>query len=404
MSEVIAGMKRKNEMKAAESLRQDLEHASKSRLADADAEVQATRIHVRQILQSSLLDGRLSDVISSIKRKREAANLESMRGNLKEMFKASVLDGRLNKALAYLKHEKVAKEAEAAKQEVRAKLEASLTDGSLAEVMRQVKREREAKAQEQMRQDMMSTMKAGVMDGRLSQILAQVTEKRKSTMAPNCPGQVTVAPQPSKPTSPKTTARPQRRSDPSKKVETAAITASSTASASMPNIELRESVPASLLASAGLPRSMGFERPQSPAGPLPPVTPPSKKSLGFRSPRPSAMELDLGIDLSSGCRKSSGSTPRSRSLSSTTACLERSTNHKVSQTASAMVLDLGPSSRPLSRGASIPKLGTGEKTLKLSKLPPLPFKSSPMKHPSHVSMDSLVWGVAPVSNRLEWAH
>lgn len=252
-----------------------------------------------------------------------------------------------------------------------------------------------------MRQDMMATMKAGVSDGRLSEALARVTEKRKAMMQVKTAEGIeacAVTTQPIRPTSSKNAVRPRRHASLSKTTDAVATPMS----ASTAKVGVAALGTADLFTNTGSMMLASLDRPSSPAGALAPVIPPCRKSTGFSSAGPPAIVFDLAVETTTGCRKPTASTPRSRSSPSAHCSLERSSHHKTS--ASAMMLDLGYGARPQSRGALNTKQGTTER--KLTKLPPLASKSSPFKLPGHGSMDSFVWGTAPVStsNRLEWVH
>lgn len=268
-----------------------------------------------------------------------------------------------------------------------------------------------------MRRDMGTTWQAALMDGRLLGVLSSVTEKRKqldqakvsgvSAEASVIPEQEKATPRPLKPTSAKTCVRPRRRSS---HLSTESL-----------------DVATPKLTVASMPKASKLSRPTSPAGALPPVTPPCRKALGSRpfsrsmsldlcvghqnSLQPSATIFNLGADLHPALTRNptaSGQTAMSLDL-----CFD----HKMPlQPISDVALERKPtaSSQKLSKPPLSPLKAATVRTSTLEQVPSfLPSvsgskisggferKSSASKR--SCSMDSFVWGVAPVRSHLEWS-
>merc|ERR1719271_2267018 len=69
------------------------------------------RQSVQRTLQASLLDGRLSEVVRSLKAEKETKEVESTKQEVKSTLQASLLDGRLSEVIAQIKKEKLAKQS-----------------------------------------------------------------------------------------------------------------------------------------------------------------------------------------------------------------------------------------------------------------------------------------------------
>jgi len=74
---------------------------------------------VQRSLQTSLLDGRLSEVVAVLKEQRKAKEVESNRQNMQLTFQSSILDGRLFEVVSHMKAEKQARAAQSAQDVLR---------------------------------------------------------------------------------------------------------------------------------------------------------------------------------------------------------------------------------------------------------------------------------------------
>jgi hypothetical protein len=279
------------------------------------------------------------------------------------------------------------------------------------------------------KQEVKSTLQASLFDGRLSEVIAQIKKEKlakqsgeqlaPSDVAKTCE-EVTECPKPVRPVSAKTATRPARRSGlrtaGGQDKEQAAPDAGRTVEAAGRQSPVTE-IP---LLPPRLPTpiaSLKMAPPASPkVGSLPPVIPPCNRaatppsSLGRRSSSlnsrssPSAMSLDLGESCS---MPSATSLPRSSSGL-------RSSSQKARSPPSAMSLDLGDSrsmvdfdkNQKASQLWFLDSLRVTKTSPKQTSgfLPPISGgmdKGSAQRRGS--SMDSFVWGVAPVVNtRVEW--
>lgn len=255
-----------------------------------------------------------------------------------------------------------------------------------------------------MRQSLKSVMAAAALDGRLCEAMRNVQPASAAEEHTHCTdsscitssdkagasdcghsasGEMAAMPNvmPVKPTSAKTVARPSRRS--SRRKEAAAGEATAAAAFCIPAEDSvrppRLPMPLCTVAATQVENGLAPSTPSSRVGTLPPVTPPCRrKSFQAPSSMPSAMSLDLGLSRSS-------SSPRV-----------------------AMTLDvdsdLKTASTGLTNGFSFSK--TSLKTSQ-SFLPPISAVKAPqgIKSTAHgsakkrtASMDSFVWGVAPVTS------
>lgn len=293
------------------------------------------------------------------------------------------------------------------RESVKSSLQTSLHNGSLAEIVATLKADKKCKEIEAMRSSIKSIFQASLCDGRLSEVISNVKNEKlaaaaaqasvKAEAVHHVPETVSfeseaAVPKPAKPTSAKTTARPSRRS--SLRVGATPEQPSPAGSATLPprlptpahglgsrsargpstlSLEyLSEAAepctPKGALCSSPRARLHKLSRPASPVGALPPVTPPCKQpvpstnamalDLATSSARPSAMMLDLEA---------------SRSL----------TSLYVPKTSSKQA----PSFLPAIGGCKGAGGSAGGAAGKLS------------SHKRSSSMDSFVWGVAPVANK-----
>merc|ERR1711939_394947 len=100
------------------------------------------RQSMMRTFQAAVFDGRLSDVITAVKKQREAKELESMRQCVQNTLQTSLLDGRLLEAVRALKEERKAKEVDTLRQRLQSTLKNSLADGRLSDVICNLKSER----------------------------------------------------------------------------------------------------------------------------------------------------------------------------------------------------------------------------------------------------------------------
>jgi len=405
-------------------------------------------------LKSSIENGRLSEVIESIRQDRRIKEMESV-GQ----------DSRVSQAMQSAQEvtfmcKQVSSTLQSLAAEDRAvSVAALLQNGRLAKFVAQVKREEKAKEEESLRQDMRKTFQSSLLDDRLMSVLSSVVGKSRARQASSesmqdfamegiGSQQVASTPRPAKPICAKTSSRPIRRFGAVAVVAgppefrralgaAAEVTLSSQALAQPPGQSARPPTPPSSFATPRLdlleagdaeggslfgarrvPSSIAnlssLSRPASPVGALPPVVAPVKKTqLGptsrpcsrsspsaqsamcldiALSPAPSAMMLDLGL----GVANPSVIAPRPVSTSRT----------------SAKYFDFGTSAKMFDiAGKSDSALGwtlgvpASSKTSSL--LPPIPgvsvSKSLLTEHylqGRSRSTDSFVWGVAPTKQAI----
>jgi hypothetical protein len=158
-------------------------------------------------LQATFLDGRLFEAASQAEEESQQQELETLRKQLKQTFASAIADGRLSEVVSSLKEERAnrvhkqpsltfqtqdlenhmsteaSQESRVAStcQSIRNTLEASLMDGRLEEVLSSMKkRKAHAKLQEieKVRQQTCKTLQMAILDGRLLEAVSAVKAEK----------------------------------------------------------------------------------------------------------------------------------------------------------------------------------------------------------------------------------
>merc|ERR1719440_1118094 len=202
------------------------------------------RQRVRKTLTEAFFDGRLTDVVSSIKQEKEARHMdvvegrgsgalmqtaatqkreeaeamEDLRQSTHKTFKNALSNGTLSAVLANLKKKREAEELDNTRRSVQNILQTSLADGRLATAVREMFTEKEAKEVEKTRQQVKSTLQNSLLDGRIFDVISQMKKDKlakqlgeQQLQGPTCEAVIEL-PMPTKPTTAKTAAtRPVKR-------------------------------------------------------------------------------------------------------------------------------------------------------------------------------------------------
>lgn len=418
LSEAFANLKAEKQATELEILRQRAHNTLQISLLDGrlpealatlKAEKQAKELETmrqgaRSTLKISLLDGSLSEALATLKAEDQAKEVETLRQGAQSCLQSSLLDGRLSQVLAALKAERDNKELDAIRKSVKNSLQTALENGSLAEVVATVKADNKRKEIEAMRNSIKSIFEASLCDGRLSDVISDLKNERLAAQAnaeadslPRATETLSfeteaAAPKPAKPTSAKTTTRPTRRLSlrigatpeapspaasealpprlptPACGLGSSSARGPSTLSLHYLSEAAEPGTPKGALCSSPRARLHKLSRPASPVGALPPVTPPCKQAA------PSAMMLDLEAPISLSTAAWTISDPDSKTSHTRSLSSLRVTKLPSKQ---------APSFLPAIGGLKGAEGGTEKLSAR---------KRSP-------SMDSFVWGVAPLANK-----